>query len=235
MYHRHFNSIESTQIYLKDNFDALKTLHQNILISCSRQTAGIGRKGNNWDFYPNSLAMSFTFKPAEIVSLTPLEIGILIINFLNKKLNKDLFLKWPNDIMDGDGKKCGGIICQYVDPSNVIVGIGLNWGKTGDPIHNDYRHALGSIDESLKLSDFDKEKISEELYNELLTNRIYYGLEIREEFNKKCFHLNKIVSITDNEKDQIGIFRGIGENGEALIEIERSLHPFLSGSLTFKG
>lgn len=91
MYHHHFHSINSTQIYLKDNLDALKKNDGNILISCSHQTDGIGRRGNVWDNYENSIAMSFTFKPNTIASLTPLEIGIITVGFFKRFLTKNFY------------------------------------------------------------------------------------------------------------------------------------------------
>lgn len=232
MYHQHFNSLPSTQIYLKDNLETLKSGGLDILISCSEQTQGIGRRGNSWDTYPNSLSMSFTLKPNEIATLTPLEIGLIAIKFFKKKNNKDLFLKWPNDILTAEGKKCGGILCQYVDKSTVVVGLGINLGKLEVPKNNNYRHGLASVDQALKLQALDQEKISNELYNTILCERFDTISELRESFNKHCFHMNMDVFIFEDGKDHIGIFRGIGENGEALLEKDGQTHSFLSSSLT---
>ncbi len=129
MYHQHFNSIASTQTYLKDNLELLKEKDDDILISASEQSAGLGQRGNQWDNYPNNITLSFTLEPQRVATLTPLEIGILVISFIKKKFNQDLFLKWPNDILTKEGKKCGGILCQYIDSSTVIVGVGINLGK----------------------------------------------------------------------------------------------------------
>lgn len=232
MYHQHFNSIPSTQIYLKDNLEALKSKEDDILISCSEQTHGIGRRGHSWETYPNSLAMSFTLKPNPVPTLTPLEIGLIAIKFFKKKFNKDLFLKWPNDILTGDGKKCGGILCQYVDQSTVVVGLGINLGKLDAPKNINYRHGLGIVDQTLELKTFDQERISSELYNDLLSERFGSTEELKESFNKHCFHMNKDVFIFEDEKDYIGKFIGIGDKGEALVEIDSTIHSFLSSSLT---
>ena len=232
MYHQHFNSIPSTQIYLKDNLGTLQSKENNVLISCSEQTQGMGRRGNSWDSYPNSLALSFTLKPNDIATLTPIEIGLIAIKFFKKKFNKDLLLKWPNDILTSAGKKCGGILCQYIDKSTVVVGLGINLGKLEAPKNNIYRHGLGSVDQSLELKAFDQERISSELYNDLLLNR-YDGLsELKEAFNKNCYHTNMDVFIHEDGEDYIGVFRGIGDFGEALIEKDRAIHSFLSSSLT---
>jgi BirA family biotin operon repressor/biotin-[acetyl-CoA-carboxylase] ligase len=232
MYHHHFHSINSTQIYLKDNLDALKKSEENILISCSHQTDGIGRRGNVWDNYDNSIAMSFTYKPNAIASLTPLEIGVITVRFFKKVFNKELKLKWPNDLMTNDGKKCGGILCQYIDQNTVLVGIGINLGKHERIINHEYRYAVGSIDQGLILSEIDQEKIANELYAYLLEERLRDPKEIRNEFNSHCIHMNKEVFLFEDGIDRVGFFRGIGENGEATIEINGEVKSFLSGSLT---
>jgi BirA family biotin operon repressor/biotin-[acetyl-CoA-carboxylase] ligase len=232
MYQQHFNTIGSTQIFLKENLDRLKSKDSNILISCSEQTGGIGRKGNSWDSYPNSVAMSFTLKPNAKPTLTPIEVGLIAIRFFHKKFNKELFLKWPNDLLTADGKKCGGILCQYIDNNTVIVGLGVNLGKLSAKNDNDYKHGLGNVDDGLTLTEADQEKISKELYAEFLNQRYFSNVELMDDFTKYCHHMDKDVFIFEDEKDFIGIFRGIGENGEALVEIDGKIKSFLSSSLT---
>ena len=232
MYHQHFNSIPSTQIYLKENLEVLKIQDNDILISCSEQTLGIGQRGNTWDSYPNSLAMSFTLKPNDIPTLTPLEIGLLTIKFLKKKFNKELFIKWPNDLLSIDGKKCGGILCQFIDSTTVIVGLGINVGKLKTSLTNDYRHGISSVDSSLEMSTSDQEAVSKEIYRFISMNRFLNKSELETCFDKKCAHLNKNISISEDGVDHLGIFRGIGANGEALVEINSTIKSFLSSSLT---
>ena len=64
MHHAHFETIDSTQLYLKNNYSDLakKNREKNILISSSQQSKGIGRHGNSWDHYKNSLAFSFSLE-----------------------------------------------------------------------------------------------------------------------------------------------------------------------------
>lgn len=232
MYQQHFNTIGSTQTYLKENWETLKLKDRDILISCSKQTEGVGRKGNTWESFPNSLAMSFTLKPNPNASLTPLEIGLITINFFRNKFKKDLFLKWPNDILTSEGKKCGGIICHYVDSTTVIVGLGINLGKFEVPKDILFSHGLGCVDSNLELKYNDQEKISRELYEELMGQRILNTESLRNSFNKYCAHLNKRVSIYEDDAFHVGIFKGIGDSGEALIEIDSSVKAFISSSLT---
>ena len=232
MYHTHFNTIHSTQIYLRDNLVELKSHAKNILVSTSEQTLGIGRQGSQWDSYNNSIAMSFTLEPNPVPTLTPLEIGILASAYLQKEYSTSIFLKWPNDLLTSKGLKCGGIIAQYIDTETVIAGIGLNLGdhaKHSAPER--YKHGLGKVAESLKLTPSDQKEISGKLYNFILSNRISNIEEMQNLFNQNCFHLNKNVQIDDDGISYIGKFIGIGKNGEALIEIAGNNKAFISSSL----
>lgn len=232
MHHLHFNSIHSTQVYLRDNLTELQTHSENVLITTNEQSLGVGRKGNKWDSYPNSLAMSFTLKPNSIPTMTPIEIGILTSQFFSHEFKKLIFLKWPNDLLTGEGEKCGGIIAQYINQSTVIVGLGLNF-KTAHSINypTHYKHGLGSIDFEKELTYKELLDVSINLYQYILENRIQSASDLQETFKDKCFHIGKEVIIDDDDKDYHGKFLGIGTNGEAIVEIEGIKKSFISSSL----
>nr|BDT30030.1 biotin--[acetyl-CoA-carboxylase] ligase [Bacteriovorax sp. HI3] len=235
MYHTHFNSIHSTQIYLKDNLVDLLSHDSEILISASEQTLGIGRKGSQWDSYANAIAMSFTMKPNLVPTLTPIEIGVLTSEFLKQEYGVSIFLKWPNDLLTAEGKKCGGILAQYIDSETVIAGLGLNLGSlpsSNAPEH--YKHGLGNVSD-LKLSEEDKKTIPAKLYSYILNNRVQSAQEMQVRFLQACFHIGHMVDIDDDGFNFEGKFMGIGQNGEALVEINGNVKAFLSSSLKILG
>lgn len=232
MYHTHFNTIHSTQIYLRDNLVELKTHDAEILISASEQTLGVGRKGSQWDSYANSLAMSFTMKPNPVPTLTPIEIGVLTTSFLKSEYNISIKLKWPNDLLTTEGKKCGGIIAQYIDTETVVAGLGLNLGSlpsTDAPAH--YKHGLGTVSHSMSLTAADQKDIPAKLYQFILKNRISDTSDLQTHFYNACIHINKIVDVDDDGANYTGNFIGIGKNGEALVEIDGVARSFLASSL----
>jgi BirA family biotin operon repressor/biotin-[acetyl-CoA-carboxylase] ligase len=232
MYHTHFNSIHSTQLYLRDNLIELKTHSSDVLISASEQTMGVGRKGSQWDSYTNSLAMSFTLRPNFVPTLTPIEIGILATDFLKKEFGINIFLKWPNDLMTSEVKKCGGIIAQYIDTETIIGGFGLNLGnipKVEVPDH--YKHGLGNVSDSIKLTLEDQKNIPANFFNYILKNRINEVSSMQARFKDACIHIGKKVIVDDDGTFHEGVFIGIGKNGEALIEILGSIQPVLASSL----
>lgn len=232
MYHTHFNTIHSTQIYLRDNLVELKSHDDDILITTSEQTLGIGRKGSQWDSYANSLAMSFTMKPNPVPTLTPIEIGVLAILFLKSEYDISIKLKWPNDLLTTDGKKCGGIIAQYIDTETVVAGLGLNLGSLpayNAPAH--YKHGLGNVSDTLSLTADDQKNIPAKLYAFILKNRINDTADLQARFYNACIHIEKMVKVDDDGDDYTGKFLGIGKNGEAIVEIDNQARSFLASSL----
>ncbi len=233
MHHSHFNSLESTQTYLREHLDQLKKIDTDILISTSLQTAGRGRNENTWNFHPNSLAMSFTLVPNKVPTLTPLEIGLLTIDFFKATFSENMLIKWPNDLMTSHKLKCGGILTQYLDPETVITGLGINIGsaESVSEENNNYKHGFGLLSSTF-IQDIDQKSLSAMLYQFILNNRLNDYELLKMKFNGSCAHINKQVILHDDQKEIPGIFRSIGRNGEAAVEIEGTTKLFLSSSLT---
>lgn len=97
------------------------------------QSAGRGRRGRAWLAPPGGavcLSLSWTFPemPRDVGALS-LAIGVCVLRALKSAGVADVRLKWPNDVLVGDGK-LGGILIELraesAGPVSVVVGIGLN-------------------------------------------------------------------------------------------------------------
>lgn len=232
MIHKHFTTIDSTQKYLKDNLEDLLQKDPAILISTSEQTQGMGRNGHKWKGQSNSLALSFTILPNKDVSVTPLELGVLTIQFLKAQFNVKCYLKWPNDILGPQLQKCGGILTQYINPQTVIAGIGINLGKMENPIIDEsFKHGIESVVNSLTITDEENKEISLQFYNYLKTHRFQSSQQLQAAFGEVCGHMDSLVEIDDDQAFIKGTFKGIGPYGEALVETDQGIKKFLSSSL----
>ncbi len=232
MIHKHFTTIDSTQKYLKDNLENLLQKDPTILISTSEQTQGIGRNGHNWKGQSNALALSFSILPNKDVSVTPLELGILTIQFIKAQFNIQCYLKWPNDILGPHLQKCGGILTQYINPQTVIAGIGINLGKMENPVADEsFKHGIESVVTSLNISDEENKEISLQFYDYLRTHRFQNTQQLQTAFEVVCGHMDSLVEIDDDQALVKGIFKGIGPYGEALVETDQGIKKFLSSSL----
>jgi len=225
MNHQHFKEISSTQDYLR-NFELLEG---DILISCDHQTNGVGQYDRAWHQYDGGLCFSFTLDPSEVLSLSSLEISILICKYFKETYKTDLKVKWPNDLFTDKGDKCGGILIHHSSSKkSLIVGIGLNYFQ--GVINKDFKFKNGSIfpDEFSYHSKDEAFKI----YNFILNNRILYKY-IPKMWKEFCIHLNKFVKVTDNQTEIEGEFTDIGEHGEAIVQTNNGVKKFYSGSLKF--
>ncbi len=97
------------------------------------QTAGRGRHGRTWRSPPGtgiclSVAYTFAAQPRNLPALT-LAAGLGLIDALERLGISGIALKWPNDLVAGDGK-LGGILTEShtLGGSAILVvsGVGLN-------------------------------------------------------------------------------------------------------------
>lgn len=124
-----FAEIESTNSYLMQQNSP--EAGQSRVAVTDNQTSGRGRHGKSWQSPPGTglcLSMAYTFaqSPDNLPALT-LAIGVGVIDNLAAHGIAGLQLKWPNDLIAGDGK-LGGILTEAraQDALMVVTGIGLN-------------------------------------------------------------------------------------------------------------
>ncbi|MCB9096034.1 MAG: biotin--[acetyl-CoA-carboxylase] ligase [Halobacteriovoraceae bacterium] len=220
----------STQDYLKNQLDqGLKTQEVQAVLTLL-QSQGKGQRGRSWVHLKNSLALSLALRPNEVLSLSSLEVAVLLCMFFREKYQRHLQLKWPNDLLNLEGKKVGGILTEVYDKNTIVVGIGLNllqdlsdeWDVPN----------LGFLFES---EDYEGiENLACELANYFENQRLN-AEETRTNWLKLCAHLDKNVDIVDGKQSFSGIFKGIGPHGEGLVlhGEEEELRKVFTGSLRF--
>jgi len=232
MQHIHLDSCLSTQKYLIELHGKAPGQY---LISTNSQNKGIGQRTNQWICYDNTLCFSFTLKPNEVITLTALEIAVLVVNFFKEKYHIDLKLKWPNDIItitsSGEKRKCGGIVIHRSGQSDAVIGIGLNLFKNNnETFPQSFKMSAGFI--FPHAVEYSKKELSYYLCQYIFQHRLS-STEIKESWKSSCVHLEEVVKIIDDQTENIGKFIGIGKNGEALLQIEGKQNSIYNGSLFF--
>ncbi len=225
MNHKHFEELTSTQDYLRE----LKEPDEDsVLVSCERQTSGHGQYDRKWQSFDESLCFSFLLAPNEVLSLSSLEVGCLIHSYFKQSYHIDLALKWPNDVMTMSGEKVGGILINNTETkTSLVVGIGLNYFKTAKEAQN-FRTPYGFIfDEMFTLN---KKEESSKIYEFILKNRLNKK-DVINYWNRHCFHLNKQVTLIDSQTEYTGVFKGIGQYGQAILKLDNATKEFYSGSI----
>ena len=106
-------------------------LTRNTVLIAERQNAGRGRAGRSWLSGENSLTFSLAWKfqrPLHALAGLPLAVGVALADTL-ARLDVNVQLKWPNDLLK-DGAKLAGILIETQSAPDgavwTVIGIGMN-------------------------------------------------------------------------------------------------------------
>jgi BirA family biotin operon repressor/biotin-[acetyl-CoA-carboxylase] ligase len=227
----HFDELDSTNTYLKQNWESLP---QGIVVTTNKQSAGRGRYNRVWVSQEGGLYFSVLLKPTQqdfLPNLTQL-MALCICQTL-EKYGLMPQLKWPNDVLI-NGQKICGILSEAVIKGTrigaIIIGVGVNLSQDG----------LEHIDQpatSLK-------KLGIEIKKEVLLQQIleYFwkgisplcenGFEtIRTAYKQRAVFLGKQVSVTNNDKTIFGLAEDISARGTLLLRTEKGLEEIYIGDV----
>jgi len=213
----HVDRCDSTQDLLKEQLTQLG--NDELTISCEHQIKGKGRGNNTWEDSEGTFCFSMTIQPHVKTTFTALEISTLVADFFTAK-GRVVKLKWPNDLITADGKKCGGILVQNFG-QRYIAGIGLNLFQNPGEFGGVYETSFPIA----------KKSWAEELSSYIRAHRFQSTEALKARWTSYCWHLNRKVKITEGTEETSGTFEGIGVYGEALIKNESGLHQLYNGGL----
>jgi BirA family biotin operon repressor/biotin-[acetyl-CoA-carboxylase] ligase len=213
----HVEQCDSTQDLIKEQLTGNES--QELTISCEHQTHGRGRGVNSWQDSPGTLCFSMSLLPHEKKTFTALEISTIVAEFFYSK-GSEIQLKWPNDLISKDGKKCGGILLQNFN-SLYIAGIGLNLFQNRDEFGGVYETNFP----------LEKKSWAQELSQYIRTHRFQSTEALILKWDSYCSHFGKQVRIFEGNEETIGEFVGLGPYGEAILKNAEGTHHLFNGSL----
>jgi BirA family transcriptional regulator, biotin operon repressor / biotin---[acetyl-CoA-carboxylase] ligase len=212
---------------------------EGTVVITDKQTAGKGQQGNSWESEPGkNLTFSLVLKPGFLQVNQQYQlnkaIALGIRDALKEISEKEIKIKWPNDIMAAGKKLCGILIENNIGSNSIqqsIVGIGLNVNQTKFDIPR-----AGSLKLLMHL-DFDLNTLLELL---LLSIEVRY-LQLRAKQTDKIDAdylnalqgLNESLSFISGDEVFEGIIRGIDENGKLLVEVNASMRAFAVKEITY--
>lgn len=214
----HVDVCDSTQDLIKEQTSRGT---ETILVSTNKQLKGRGRGTNSWEEIPGSLCFSLTVEPHQILSMTALEISLLVSRFFEYEGCK-LGLKWPNDLWDSKQRKCGGILIQG-SGNTLYAGIGLNLFSTHPEFGGVYRESF----------EFDKKSWSLRIAEFLVSHRYADSEALKNDWEIRCPHMGSRVTISEGTEVTEGIFLGLGDSGEARLNTLDGIKSFYNGTLRF--
>ena len=145
------NKTTSTNDYLKNLMTNFKPLPQLTAIMAKTQTQGRGQRGSLWIAEPGqNLTVSVYLELHKLdiskhFFLTVIS-SLALHDTIRHYVNKNISIKWPNDIFIDKKKICGLLIESKVSGYNLtsaIIGIGLNVYQTMFP--EDIQHKTTSF------------------------------------------------------------------------------------------
>ena len=230
----HFENIDSTNTYLKQNY---KDLENFTFVSASNQTQGKGRDTRKWESESNNLLFSLLIKDSKYFNYTN-SISIVsaysILQVLKEYGISNLSIKWPNDIYIEDKKACG-ILLEAISKNEiecVIIGVGLNVNQT--KFDFEYIHEPTSLKNILN-KDINIEVLKNNIYNSLINNlnKLVDGYDFYKDIIEYDYLKNKEAYALINKQKKLIKVKGINSDYSlCIIDDERELN-INSGEINF--
>ena len=231
----HFEAIDSTSTYLKNNYQNLDNM---TFVSADYQSAGHGRNNRNWKSENGSnLLFSLLILDRELISLFK-SISIIsaysIIEVLKDYGISNCFIKWPNDIYVNDKKICG-ILLEAISKSKIeclIVGIGLNVNQK--VFEGEYLRIPTSMCKELN-KEIDLNELKLKVFNNLEKNliKLKEGYDFYPEIKDYDYLKGKeVYAALNNEEKKINVL-GINPDYSLKIKDKENIVDIDSGEISF--
>ncbi len=211
-------SAESTQDEARDRYDRLDT----VLVIARHQTAGRGRLGRDWLEPDRAMFASIAFEPdwpIETWSLIPLVAGLAARSAISALSGVTVGLRWPNDLMVGEGK-VGGVLVESGD-GIVVAGCGINLLWTTPIVDGD---ALYQTDPGSGTGVELATAWADRFLDHMACPAGDWGIE---NYRDACHTIGRSVSYADGS----GIAVGVSDEGSLLVETAGGVIAVHSGEV----
>lgn len=228
--------LSSTNDFIKEQYESLENY---TIVTANYQTNGKGRLSRTWEaIKSNNILMSVLvkeFKNRKDINKLSLVASMSVHKFLSKYL-KNLYIKWPNDILV-DNKKICGILLEGKINNNVqmvVIGIGININQIN------FSEEIAALTTSLRKEldqEFNIDILIKEL-SDLLINDIddfLNGNNAFIDYIKSClFGINQKIEYTRNNNLYEGIILDIDDEGRLIINENNQILYINSGEIKIK-
>lgn len=216
------DTVDSTNNYAA-NMLKLSSPPAGTVITAQEQTNGRGQRGSSWTafkgdnllasiiVYPKFLAPDETFMLSRITALA-------IREAIEALTDKDVFIKWPNDIIVEDKKICGILIennwSDFKIQSAIIgFGINVNQDKFMIPKATSVKNVIGHF---IPLSEIQKTTLA---YFDSWYSRLESGQKdfIKAEYEKHLFKKNEMAEFIFEDRKIKATIQGVNASGHLIL------------------
>ncbi len=217
------------------------------VLAVELQSEGRGRMGRPWHSgLGNALTFSLLWRyemGVSALSGLSLAVGVALVRSLRALGMREVRIKWPNDLLDGDRGKLAGTLIEaqgdMLGPSAVVIGVGLNLSMPA--------HLLSRIDQPVSslatmVADTPGATVPERNYvlaiilRELQTVLSGFARDgfsvLREEWEGyHAFHDQTVQLCLPDGTVELGIARGVTESGALMLETAGGMKKFNVGEI----
>lgn len=226
----YFDTLPSTNLYLKDNSEKLNNLDGAV---ARHQTSGRGRMGRTW-VDQDDLLMSILIK--EKID-APERLSLLICHTIFKVLSRyldNVKIKWPNDILVNEKKICGILLEGKSDNKDniIVIGFGINVNSTSFP--SDLRVTPTSMKLEIK-REFSVKDLSKEVYDEFVKDFTSFknnDTSFLDTCKRESMLINKDIYYIENGVSIKAKVVNILDNGNILLDKDGEMIEKRSGEIS---
>lgn len=209
------------------------------------QTKGKGRRGRSWaDPKGSGLAMSLLLRPDLPPGSAPMMtvlMGLSAAQAVAQVTEKEVQIKWPNDLVMSGKKLCGILTEMSMQGSKiayVVIGIGIN--LTVEDFPEEIKDKATSLKRECGLAP-DTEQMAAavlERFEENYERFLAAGnlSPFKEEYDRLLANKGREVKVQEKERELAGTCLGIDDAGELLVQTsDGSCETVFAGEVSVRG
>ncbi len=230
--------VDSTMNLAASLVDSCGNLEEPLrgLVMAESQSAGRGRGGRSWFTAPESFMGTFIFSvsatPGQHLGGLALLVGVWLAELL-ESLGGAPRLKWPNDIVTQEGQKLGGMLVRVVSHAEkrlIYIGIGINLRAGASELSR----STGVL--AAWQVEVSREQIAEHVLKCWIREGEYFGQAGFKSFRTRWLRFGPALGgsvgfkeHSDHDLITHGSFRGLGDDGALLLEVDGVKRTFSCG------
>ena len=194
------DTVDSTNNYAMARINAGLAKHGMVWFA-NEQTAGKGQRGKNWTSEKGTnIAMSLALEPTKIKINSQFHLSAAValacFEFLEKYIDGETKIKWPNDLFWRDRKAAGILIENKLQAQSwkwAVVGIGININQT--VFDKSIANAVSL--KQITGKTFNPVELAKELSNLLMIklNEASGLEETLQQYNRHLYKINELITL----------------------------------------
>ena len=213
-----------------------------LLVLAESQTAGRGRRTNQWWSSAGALTFSLVVNaeqmhlPPELWPQVSLTAGLAVCEALEEKLpGQSGQLKWPNDVFV-QGKKICGILVETpgLRQGQLVIGIGVNVNNSAVDAPSELKDSVIAMCD-VAGEQFSLAEILVRVVGHLVDRLDWVGKrdeDLRRFWRNRCRLTNRRVHVETDGESLEGDCKGIDDDGALVVEYAGRIQKCLAGTVT---